>query len=79
MARSDVQERYRTRVNALLDRSAASFARAMSPERLAVRIADLLERERPSPRVLIGREAWALAVLGLIPARLRARVVARLA
>lgn len=78
-APSDMRARYRDRVVRLLARSEASFARAMPPEALATRIVHLLERRRPAPRVLIGREAWALGVLAVLPARLRARAVARLA
>jgi hypothetical protein len=41
-------------------------------------VLSIARAKRPKPRYLVGREARALAVVALLPGRVRARLVARL-
>lgn len=69
--------RYRAGVVAVLARSESAFAGARAPEELAALIARVLAAPRPKPRYLFGRDARALALVALLPAVLRARLVGR--
>ena len=77
-ASPELSERYATRTRATLDTAARAFERALPPERIADLVLRIASAKRPKPRYLVGREAWALAVVALLPARARARIVARL-
>ncbi|MFC7945301.1 SDR family NAD(P)-dependent oxidoreductase [Microbacterium oxydans] len=70
--------RYRRPLEATFARSEKAFRRASAPQRIAHLIAGILESPAPKPRYLIGRDAVALAFVAHLPARWRARLVARL-
>ena len=74
-----IAARYRGRVEAVFARSAKAFEHADNPDDLANVVAHALVTPRPKPRYLSGRDAWGLAVVALLPATLRARLVARVA
>jgi NAD(P)-dependent dehydrogenase (short-subunit alcohol dehydrogenase family) len=71
-------DRYRSPLEATFARSEKAFRRASTPQRIAERIVRILEAPAPKPRYLIGREAVALAFVAHLPARWRARLIARL-
>ena len=74
---AEISQRYRDPMLATLAKSERAFQRALSPAEISKLIQQVLESEQPSPRYVIGREAHALAVVAVLPARLRARLVAR--
>lgn len=73
----DLANRYREPMLATFTQSEKAFRRAIPPERLAHLIRRILTAANPKPRYLIGREAVVLAFLALLPARRRARLIAR--
>lgn len=75
---AEVAQRYRDPMVATLEKSERAFRSALAPDEISRLIQRILTRPRPRPRYLIGREAKALALLAVLPARLRARLVARL-
>lgn len=77
-ASDEARRRYAAPLARTLDAAGRAFARAMPPERIAALVVRIAGARSPRPRYLIGREARALAVLALLPARWRARLVARL-
>jgi NAD(P)-dependent dehydrogenase (short-subunit alcohol dehydrogenase family) len=73
------RERYESGMTGMLDTAATAFERALPPSRVADTVLAALTSRSPKPRYLIGREARALAVLAVLPARWRARLAARIA
>lgn len=69
--------RYRDRLAGILARSEAAFQHAVPPEDLAALVARVLQAASPRPRYLFGRDARGLAAIALLPASVRARLVAR--
>lgn len=75
----DIAQRYREPVLATFARSEKAFERAISPDKIGRLILHILTTPKPKPRYLIGREAVGLAILALLPARRRSKLVSRLA
>ncbi|MEU3273529.1 SDR family NAD(P)-dependent oxidoreductase [Saccharomonospora sp. NPDC006951] len=75
----DIAARYSRGMTATIEQAERAFATALAPDDLAKQVVRILSARKPKPRYLIGREAVGLAILAQLPARLRARVVARLA
>jgi NAD(P)-dependent dehydrogenase (short-subunit alcohol dehydrogenase family) len=71
------RRRYSAPLDLTLDAAERAFATAMPPERIAELVLKISGVRTPKARYLIGREAWALAILGLLPARLRAALLAK--
>lgn len=74
----ELRERYSGPLLAMLARSEAAFRTAIPPEHVARLVLRILVSSNPKPRYLIGRDAWALAAVALLPAAWRARAVGRL-
>jgi NAD(P)-dependent dehydrogenase (short-subunit alcohol dehydrogenase family) len=74
----EMADRYRSPLEATFARTEKAFRRASPPQRIAERIARILDSPAPKPRYLIGREAIVLAFVAHLPARWRARLSARL-
>lgn len=74
----EMGDRYRSSVERTFARSAKAFRRASPPQRIAEQIVGILDSPSPRPRYLIGRDAVVLAAVACLPARWRARLVARL-
>lgn len=75
----EIAQRYREPVLATFARSKKAFERAISPDKIGRLILHILTTPKPKPRYLIGREAVGLAILALLPARHRSKLVSRLA
>lgn len=73
----DAAQQYRAPLLATFARSEAAFQKALPPQELAKLVLRILASPKPRPRYLVGREAKALAVIALLPARWRARLVGR--
>ncbi|WP_214467504.1 SDR family NAD(P)-dependent oxidoreductase [Microbacterium flavescens] len=77
-ASDEARERYSVPLARSLDAAGRAFANAMPPERVAELVLTISRARTPRPRYLIGREAWVVAALALLPARWRAGLVAKL-
>jgi NAD(P)-dependent dehydrogenase (short-subunit alcohol dehydrogenase family) len=71
------RERYAAALGLTLDAAERAFATAMPPERIAELVLKISKARTPKPRYLIGREARALGILALLPARWRAALLAK--
>lgn len=72
-----IAERYRDPMIATFARSEKAFQRALSPDKLSHLVLHILTTPKPKPRYLIGREATTLALLAVLPAAWRAKLIAR--
>lgn len=74
----ELSARYRAPLEAVLAKSARAMASALPASRIGDLVADIADSAAPKPRYLIGRDAWALASIAVVPARVRAAVVQRM-
>lgn len=74
----DLRERYGPGMAKTFQASEKAFKNALEPQELAQILVKILQSKKPKPRYLIGREARLLAVLALLPARWRTRLLLRL-
>ncbi|GAA5100400.1 hypothetical protein GCM10025760_37680 [Microbacterium yannicii] len=74
----ELSARYRAPLEAVLAKSARAMASALPASRIGDLVAEIADSAAPKPRYLIGRDAWALASIAVVPARIRAAIVQRL-
>lgn len=75
----EIARRYRAPMLATFTRAEEAFRGAAAPDDIAHLIVEILDSHSPNARYLVGREARALALVALLPAAWRARLVERLA
>lgn len=78
-ATPEQRRRYEAGLMRTLEGAARAFEQALPPERIANLVVGITHSRSPRPRYVVGREAWALAVLAHLPASWRARLVGRIA
>jgi NAD(P)-dependent dehydrogenase (short-subunit alcohol dehydrogenase family) len=71
-------ERYKSAMEKTFQTSERAFQSAMTSDEFAQDILKILECKSPKPRYLVGREAKALAIIAILPARWRVALLARL-
>lgn len=76
---ADIAKRYRKPLLATFARSEEAFESAISPDAIGQQILRILTTPKPKPRYLIGREAVGLAILAMLPATPRSKLVSRIA
>lgn len=74
----EASARYRKPLMATLAQSEKAFKTAVAPEVFATLIINILNTKIPKPRYLAGKEAKVLGFIAILPAALRAKLVARL-
>ncbi|MGB3953753.1 MAG: SDR family NAD(P)-dependent oxidoreductase [Brooklawnia sp.] len=78
-ATPEQRRRYEAGLMRTLEGAAGAFEQALPPERIANLVVGITHSRSPRPGYVVGREAWALAVLAHLPASWRARLVGRIA